>query len=112
MATFPSSPSPRYSSKRGKQLPALRSESEGSYGMTRRRFTKSRVFFSLNFDNITMAEYTILENFFLANQGTIFDYVYPLDPLNTHKVMFASDTIEATDTSPLRCNTTIELIGV
>lgn len=112
MATFPSSPSPRYSSKRGKQFAALRSESEGSYGMTRKRFTKSRVFFSLNFDNITMAEFTILETFFLANQGTIFDYVYPLEPGTTHKVMFASDTIEATDTSALRCNTSIDLIGV
>lgn len=112
MATFPTTPSPRFNSKRGKRLPALRSESEGGYGMTRKQFTKNRTFFTLEYTNITHEEYKTLEDFFLANQGTIFDFVYPLEPLVTHKVMFATDTMEATDTTPQRCTTNVQLIGV
>lgn len=112
MAVYPSTPVARFQSKRGKQRGAIRTESEASYGMTRSRFTKSRAFFTLNYDNITNAEYSILESFFETYQGQTFDFVYPKEPTITHKVMFNMDKIEATDTNPDRCTTSVELVGI
>ena len=112
MATYPTKPIPRYDSKRGKQLPSIRSQSDGGYGMTRRKFTKNRPFFELKYDNITLAEYKTLEDFFLTNQGTIFDFTHPLYPGERHKVMFNIDEISAQDTNIGRCSTSVTLIGV
>lgn len=112
MAIYPTTPSPRYQSVHGKSLPAIRTESEGNYGMTRKRTTRSRSHFSLKYDAITRDEYAILEAFFLENQGTMFSYTYPLEPLKTYTVMFDIDKIEATDINPNRCNTSVELIEI
>ena len=112
MAVYPTNPIPRFQSKRGKQRGAIRTESEASYGMTRNRFTKSRPFFSLNYENITNEQYSILESFFETYQGQIFDFVYPKEPTKTYRVMFNMDKIEATDTNPNRCTTSVELVGV
>ena len=112
MAVYPSTPVPRYDSKRGQRLASIRSESEGGYGMTRKQFTKSRAMFDLQYDNITLAEYKTLEDFFLANQGTTFDFTHPIYPLITYKVMFNIDEMMATDTDIGRCSTSVSLIGV
>jgi len=109
---YPSTPSPRFQSVRGKSLPALRTESEANYGNTRKRSTRSRAYFQLKYDAITHEEFSTLEAFFLANQGSKFSFVYPLEPLTTYTVMFNMDKIEATDINPNRCTTSVELIQV
>ena len=86
MAVYPSTPVPRFSSKRGKQRGAIRTESEASYGMTRSRSTKSRPFFTLNYENITNEEYLILESFFETYQGQTFNFVYPKDQTITYNL--------------------------
>ena len=111
MAVFPSTPIPRYGSNRGKKLNSIRTESEAGYGQTRRQFTKHRVMYELSYDNITNAEYNILEAFFLANQGTIFTFTHPKEA-SAVDVMFAHDEITANDTDIGRCTTKISLIGV
>lgn len=112
MMTYPSTPLIQFDSDREVQLPAIRTESEAGYHSTRKRFTKNTPYFSLQYKNITLAEYQILEDFFLSAQGTIFDFIHPAKPTITHKVMFAIDKVRAKDVAPGICSTSIELIGV
>ena len=111
MAIYPVYPPFRYESTPTKKKGAIRTESEGNYGMTRSRSTRSRAYFTLEYV-ITKEDYKILEAFFLEYQGQIFDFVYPDEPLKTYKVMFAMDEISAPGISKSACKTTINLIEV
>lgn len=108
---YPSTPIPRFGSTRGKKLEALRSQTEAGYTFSRKKFTRSKAMFELSYKNITLAEYLTLENFFVANQGSIFAYTHPITG-NTYNCIFAIDEIKATDTTYGRVDTNVSLVEV
>lgn len=111
MATFPTNPIPRYNSTRGKKLEAIRSQTEAGYTFSRKKFTSSKAMYDLKYDNISLAEYQVLEDFFIANQGTVFQFTHPREAV-VKNVIFNQDDIIATDTNINRCSTQIQLLEV
>jgi len=74
MNTFPLTPCPRVGSKQTTILPIIKSESEGNYTKVRKIATRDRKKFELKYTTITHGEFAILESFFLANQGMMFEF--------------------------------------
>ncbi len=72
---------------------AIRTETESGIGRTRPKFTNPRYQFDLKYKGISEADYETLENYFLANQGTVFTFTYPRDSA-VYNVMFNVDRIE------------------
>lgn len=68
----------------------LRSESDGGYEMTRPRFTRNRMVFTLQYEDLPMAECLSLDSFYVddcANGSVIFNWVHPGTGVS-HKVRF------------------------
>jgi len=113
MAVYPNAPLPEVGSTESHRLEAIRTETEAGYGMTRKKFTKRRVIFTLKYSNITIDECNILKDFFLANQGSVFTYQHDtLSSSESYQVMFAMDEFPITlDSGHLR-STSVSLISV
>lgn len=113
MEVFPSTPIPDVGASRSHRLEALRTETEAGYGMTRRKFTKQRISFSLSYTNITSTDADTLLNFFLINQGTIFSYNHVTATATTnHICMFGMDDMKITENSGGLKSTEVVLITV
>jgi len=89
----PSAPIPRVGSSDKTAVNILKNTFEANYLQVRRSSSRSRKVFSLTYTTLTLAEFTILETFFNANVGTIFDFLYPIDNV-TYRVTFSSGELE------------------
>lgn len=99
-------------SKRIVYKEAIKTEAESGIGRTRSKFTKPRYKFILKYLGINKADYESIENFFIANQGTVFDFVYPRDNV-TYAVMFDIDEISPSyDGIDSVIDTTVTLISI
>ena len=106
---FPTEPIPRASgSDETIIIPLVKSESEGAYTKVRRKITKVKNEFKLNYRKITKAEYTILKNYFIANQGLEFQFVHP-DTLEEYTCIFKQDKLVKTHTDGVLVSTEIML---
>lgn len=111
MAQFPTTPIPRMGSGQKKKISILKTSFEGNYLQVRRGSTRSRMVFNLSFDSITDTEFAILDAFFEAHAGTVFDFVHPKTAV-THQVTFQNEELEFTHTHFDRGNTRVILEGV
>ena len=109
MAVYPTTPAPSYGSQKRTIIEALRTESEGGYGRTRKKFTRTKYGFELVYNNLTSSQYSTLEAFFVANQGSTFDFSY--DSVS-YVAMFAMDSISKTEIASGICSTNIQLVTV
>lgn len=98
-------------SKKVTILEAIRTESEGGYGRTRAKYTKPRYQFDLDYIAINATNYTTIEAYFLANQGSTFTFVYPRDS-QSYTVMFNQDNISCDYISPDKVNCKVSLITI
>lgn len=111
LAVYPSKPIPRVGSSRKIIAPSYRSKSEGGYTYSRRKFTRTKQSYALNYTSINKAELEILSNFFKAHSGAKFYFTHPLE--NQQKeCVFAMDELDITDLGCGLFNTKIELLEV
>lgn len=111
MNTYPLIPAIRVGSSRTLINPSQRSQSEAGYIFTRKVFTKAKHKYSLNYSNLTNAEFEILENFFKQNVGKKFYFTYPTTNVEV-VCTFAIDELVAQDDFRGYCNTKVELIEI
>lgn len=90
---------------------AIRTESEGGYGRTRAKYTKPRYQFDLVYKAISQTDYQTLEDYFLANQGKTFDYIYPRDA-QTYTCMFNQDKFGGQHVAYDKLNCKVSLITI
>jgi hypothetical protein len=96
MAAFVSISNP--SSIDEKSIKAVhRTTAEDGKPGARARYTASKSEFTLNWDNLSNADYISLKTFFKANQGVEFTYTNILDSV-TYNVIFGDDWIEGKTT--------------
>ena len=111
MNKYPTYPPIIVGSTRTLQNPSYRSQSESGYTFSRKKWTKPKSKYSLNYPGLKHEDFKILEDFFIANQGLKFKFKYPLE--NETKIcVFAMDEIKATDDVQGYCSTKIELVEV
>lgn len=79
MNTYPKNPTPIIGSTRNIIFPAYRAKSEAGYMYSRKKYTKPKMKFSLNYPALTQDELKILTDFFTQNQGEKFYFTYPLE---------------------------------
>ena len=108
MADFPSNIPKPSSIDRGVSQPALRSEFEANYGIVRPKVSRSRNRFRLTWNPMRRADFSILLQFFEANQGTAFNWRNPLDNV-TRTVTFSDDVLEERYVSRVAVNCTVNL---
>jgi hypothetical protein len=81
MPTFPTlSITPNYPLKEDREDAVIRSEMEGGYSITRRRFSRTRRLFTLGYENLVQNDKDLLDTFFddTIDGGAIaFDWVEP-----------------------------------
>lgn len=96
MATYPTTiVAPNKGTSEEDYIPLIRTESDGNYPKTRRIATKSRKKFRLSYTNMTLADYTTLQTFFIANQGLSFTFTNPTDSIS-YDCIFAQDSLVKT----------------
>ena len=106
MNIFPTNPIPRSGTKQTTIIPIAKSESEGNYSKVRRLVTKERKKFELKFNTLTHAEYSILETFFIYNQGLVFEFTNQVTDI-THNCIFSQSELLATYVNSLHINVDI-----
>ena len=111
MNTYPTYPPLIVGSSRTLQNPTHRSSSEGGYTMTRRKWTKPKSKYSLNYPSVNADQFKILRDFFIANQGQAFKFRYPLED-ETKICVFIMDELAATDSAGGYCAVKIEIAEV
>ena len=76
---------------------AYRTTAEDGKPGARARYTASKGEFTLNWNNLSNADYIALKTFFNANQGVEFTYTNTIDSA-AHNVIFGDDWIEGKTT--------------
>ena len=112
MATFPTTPVPRYGTNSDTTIETVQTQSEAGYIRSRRKFSIPQFSVELIYDNISEAEFATLKTFFNTYQGTFFDFAYIENgTTTTYSVTFLDTKINHKPTLPGRVSTTIKLIG-
>ena len=71
----------------------MKNSFESNYLQVRRTSTRPRYLFELNYETITLEEFTILEDHFSSHIGTIFTFTHPVDG-NTYQVTYSDGALE------------------
>lgn len=101
MAAFPTpdvdinAPYPHLGSGDKKTIGIIKNSFEANYMQVRRTTTRQRKVFELVYDNITLAEFAILEVHFDVNVGTIFTFTHPVEQI-AYQVTYAQGELEKT----------------
>lgn len=111
LPNYPNTPVPRVGSSRKIIAPSYRSQSEGGYTYSRRKFSRSKSSYSLQYPSITKAELDALASFFIANAGNKFCFTHPLED-STKECVFAMDELEISDLGSGLFSTRVELLEV
>lgn len=102
MATWPSIAEPMFPIKETTELPTAKSSKEGPYVQYRKKWTKSKKHFQLEWDEMVSlleADYQILEQFFYENQGVSFTWTHPVTSI-VYTVVFDQDSLDSTIVFP------------
>lgn len=73
--------------------PAIKSDFSGGYQQQRPKHTRSYKNFNLGYTNLTSTQATEIDDFFIANQGTIFTFTHPTTSV-VYNVMFDQDEVD------------------
>lgn len=97
MADFPTIAAPNIPIKITTDDPAIRTDAEGGYEMTRPRYTRIRKTFGLEWVALTNADYLLLKAHYEAMGGgsDMFNFTSPIDGSTVHVVRF-NKPIDAT----------------
>ena len=104
MAAFPDIPV-TIGSQSSLYIPIVQTESEGNYLRVRRKTTRSRRIFTLDFKEISYTDYALIEAFFEANQGISFTWTHPVTSIE-YDLVFMQDTLVQT-MGATSCDTSI-----
>jgi hypothetical protein len=105
---YPENPIPSLGSSSQLYIPLIKSESDGNYPKVRRKTTKARKKFELDYKNILHSEFQVLEDFFVANQGLSFDFTEPLSG-TIYTCVFMQDELDKSYDTVNTVSTTIKL---
>lgn len=95
MNTYPATPPIIVGSSRTIRNPTYRSQSESGYTFSRKKWTRPKASYSLNYPSVDQNELKILQDFFNENQGQKFKFKYPYDE---EKIcVFTMDELQITD---------------
>ena len=99
MASFPlesnnaNAPIPRIGTSEQISANVTKTAFESNYLQVRRTSSRVRKAFSLDYNNITMAEYQILEDFFVQYVGNTFKFLHPISNIE-YTVTFKDPTLD------------------
>ena len=102
MATWPAIAEPIFPIKEATEFPTVRSDKEGPYVQMRRKWTRSKKTFQLEWDekvSLSEADYQILRQFFIENQGDNFTWTHPATNI-VYTVVFDQDSLGTTIVVP------------
>ncbi len=97
MAVWPSIAEPIFPIREVTLFPAYSTEKEGPYVQQRRKWSKAKKVFSLEWDEkcaLTETDYQLLETFFLNNQGLAFTWTHVATG-TSYTVMFNQDELDS-----------------
>ena len=97
MAVWPSIAEPIFPIREVTLFPAYSTEKEGPYVQQRRKWSKAKKVFLLEWDEkcaLTEADYQLLETFFLDNQGLAFTWTHVATAVS-YTVMFIQDSLDS-----------------
>lgn len=109
MNKFPSQPKPRATSKVTIDLPVFTTEAMSGFVETRLKHSRAKHSFELDFSYLRADELKILRDFFIANQGSIFEYEHLNMPGEILQVAFDMDKFEISELSAGLFSTKINL---
>ena len=107
----PSAPEFRLGSDETSSYNVIKNTFEGNYLAVRKKTSRARALFNLKYDNITAAEFTILQEHFDAHVGTIFNFVHPVSGI-TYEVTYSDPTLSKTYKSFNIVDSTIKLESI
>jgi hypothetical protein len=95
MASFPTTiMAPSFDFDEETYKPQTRIEFDANYVQSRPRSTRAVDKFNLNWNQMPEDQYQVLKAFFIANQGTLFDWIHPITGV-TYSVRFSSDSMKS-----------------
>ena len=111
MINFPYSPVPNLQSKEKLHKPINRTQFESNHTQISPTTTRSKMQFTLNYNDISYTDYQTLKDFFVANAGSSISFVHPVWN-DTYTVYIDMDDMDGTFTSPTTVTTQIILTEV
>lgn len=94
MVNFPTLPGVRRNIERNLSKPEIKSKFEGNYTQTRPMFTRATYDFRIEYAALTIAQIEVLEQFFVNNKGSEFNWLNPQDG-KTYIVRFVEDKLSS-----------------
>lgn len=97
MAAWPDIAEPMFPVKESTEFPTIKTEMDGAYIHLRRKWTKSKKVFQLEWnEKVSMKEtdYQILRQFFLEQQGLDFTWTHPATNV-IYIVLFNQDSLDS-----------------
>jgi hypothetical protein len=107
MATYPSSPKPQTITESFIKAQRRTPFEDGSV-QSSVKHTRGRGKWELSYEEIFIEDVYTIKTFFYANQGTLFDWVNPMNS-TTYSVRFSDDQLQATISSPRDCSMTVAI---
>jgi hypothetical protein len=86
-------PNPKHPLHEELLIPQIRTEFEAGYVQSRRRGTRERRKWALEWDVLTNAQRITLQSFFIARQGSTFAWTHPVT-LVSYTVRFSDDAVK------------------
>ena len=111
MTQYPITPVPNLQTKEKIHRPINRTQFEANYTQIRPTMTRSKMQFTLTYNDLDLIDYQILKAFFIANTGADLNFVHPVWN-DTHTVYIDMDDMEGTFTSPTTITTSVILTEV
>lgn len=90
---------PSYGLSEETYFPQIRTEMENGSVISRRKFTRARDKWNLEWDDMPEADYQTLKTFFEANQGLTFYWTHPLTNV-TYTARFSTDRLANNAVAP------------
>jgi hypothetical protein len=91
--SWPSIPAPSYMTRGEVYLPVVRTEFEGGYVQSRKRFSREREKWVLHWLNMEEAHFQLLKSAFITDQGNSFPWTEPVTSAS-HSVKYSEDSLK------------------
>lgn len=90
---WPAIPAPSYTTGGETFLPQVRTEFDGGYVQSRKKFSLQKRRWGLNWNNMEEAHFLALESAFIADQGTAFPWTEPVRGV-VYSVRYGEDSLK------------------
>ncbi|HLB00910.1 MAG TPA: hypothetical protein VJO14_05960 [Bacteroidota bacterium] len=99
MADWPDIPAADFGTEEKLYKPQVRTPFDGNYSQSRPATTRGIRIFPLSWSTMSEADFQTLEIFFLANQGSNFNWTHPLSSV-VYSCRFIQDTLDSVWVAP------------